>query len=119
MTFRVRTKRIYELPEASDGARVLVDRLWPRGVTKDAAQLTLWMKEIAPSPELRTWFCHKPERFDEFQARYREELNDEAVQPYVERLRKWAEGEGLTLLYAAKDEQVNHAVVLKRHLEGQ
>ncbi|THF76057.1 DUF488 domain-containing protein [Cohnella fermenti] len=117
MSGRLRLKRIYDPAEASDGARVLVDRLWPRGVTKEAAQLTLWLKEVAPSPELRDWFGHRPERFDEFQARYTEELAAPAVRPHLERLRRLAAGDGLTLLYAAKDERHNHAIVLKRHLE--
>ncbi|MBB6633709.1 DUF488 domain-containing protein [Cohnella thailandensis] len=117
MTFNARVKRIYEPADASDGARVLVDRLWPRGVAKEAAQLTLWMKEVAPSPELREWFGHRVDRFAEFQVRYREELAAPSIQPHLERLRRWAAAEGLTLLYAAKDERHNHAAVLKRHLE--
>lgn len=110
-------KRIYEKPEASDGMRLLVDRIWPRGISKEAAQLALWMKEIAPSPELRVWFGHRPERFEPFAARYTAELADAAARPYLERLMEWAERGKVTLLYAAKDMRHNHAVVLKRYVE--
>lgn len=112
-----RLKRIYDAPEREDGMRVLVDRLWPRGVSKEKAQLDEWMKTIAPSPELRAWFCHKPERFAEFSALYEQELGSEAAREPVERLRSWAKEKTVTLLYAAKDEEHNHAIVLKRFLE--
>jgi len=112
----IQIKRIYDTPAASDGFRVLVDRLWPRGVAKERAALDLWFKDIAPSPELRTWFGHKPERFAEFQARYVDELsqNTDAVKT-LEDLQ--AKHKTLTLLYAAKDPVVNHAVVLQKFLE--
>lgn len=112
----IRVKRIYEMPESADGKRILVDRLWPRGVTKEGAQLTLWMKEVAPSADLRVWFGHRPERFDAFQARYRAELAGEAARPYAEQLADWARRDTVTLLYAAKDTQFNHAVVLQRYV---
>lgn len=111
----IRIKRIYDPPEISDGYRVLVDRLWPRGVSKGSAKIDLWMKEIAPSTELRQWFHHDPDRWEEFKTRYRAELrtNREAL----ERLRVHAEEGPLTLLYGAKDVHHNHAMVLKAVLE--
>lgn len=116
-TGKLRVKRIYEPPDASDGVRVLVDRIWPRGVTREDAKLAVWMKEVAPSPALRTWFGHDPDKFEPFAARYEAELSEPRVRPYLERLRQWAERDGVTLLYAARDERHNHAVVLKRFLE--
>lgn len=111
----IRIKRIYEAPSANDGTRVLVDRLWPRGVTKERAALDMWLKEVAPSPDLRIWFGHKPERFKEFSHRYLGEL---AVNPAVNQLKELAAGaSNLTLLYAAKDPLINHAIVLKEYLQ--
>jgi len=108
-------KRIYDEPAASDGMRILVDRLWPRGVSKERAAIDLWLKEIAPSPELRTWFGHKPERFKEFSQKYNDEL---AKNPAVSEIRElMAKNKRLTLLYGAKDPAVNHAVVLQAFLE--
>jgi uncharacterized protein YeaO (DUF488 family) len=112
----MKVKRIYERADSSDGVRVLVDRIWPRGITKENAQLTVWMKEIAPSNELRQWFGHQPERFVEFKQRYEAELAGSSVQEYVEQLRRWAQEKQVTLLYAAKDEQHNQAVVLSQFL---
>jgi uncharacterized protein YeaO (DUF488 family) len=104
-------KRIYEPPAGEDGLRILVDRLWPRGVSKEAAALDLWLKEVAPTPELRTWFGHEPERFEEFSARYRAELESN---PALERLLEAArDADSVTLLYAARDPECNHAVVLR------
>lgn len=107
-------KRIYEPPAGSDGRRVLVDRLWPRGVSREAAAIDLWLKTIAPTPALRTWFGHDPARFAAFRDRYREELdaNPDAV---AELLALVDEGD-VTLLYAAHDRQANHAVVLAGYL---
>jgi uncharacterized protein YeaO (DUF488 family) len=108
-------KRIYEKPASTDGMRILVDRLWPRGVSKDAAALDLWSKEIAPTPELRTWFDHREDRFAEFKKRYLLELRSNPVVPDV------VKGIGkhkATLLYAAHDETVNHAVVLADYLRS-
>ncbi len=107
-------KRVYEEPAHADGYRVLVDRLWPRGVSKAAAKLDLWLKEIAPSAELRTWFGHDPQKFAAFAEAYRAELDHN---PAVETLRAAAVQQTVTLLYAARDEQINHAVVLKDYLE--
>lgn len=110
----IRTKRVYDPPAADDGIRVLVDRLWPRGLSKDHAALTLWLKDIAPSPALRQWFGHDPARWEEFTHRYRRELasNKEAVKELSEYLR---EGR-LTLLYGAHDTEHNHALVLSDYL---
>ena len=106
----VRLKRVYETVAPDDGYRVLVDRLWPRGVSKERAALDLWLKEAAPSPELRTeWHAH-PERWDEFSAAYRAEL---ATNPAVETLAGFAaQHPRLTLLYGAHDPERNHAVIL-------
>jgi uncharacterized protein YeaO (DUF488 family) len=116
----IRVKRIYDPASADDGARVLVDRLWPRGVRKQSAGLSLWLKDIAPSTELRQWFGHDPERWQEFGRRYRAELhhNDAAVEQLRDILRL---GQA-TLLYGAHDAMHNHALVLadymREHLEG-
>lgn len=109
-------KRIYENASKSDGYRVLVDRIWPRGVSKENAHLDEWLKEIAPSTELRKWFDHKKERFDEFSKRYFKELENQSE--LVEKLKKVASEKRLTLLYGAKDEKYNQAVVLKNFLEN-
>ena len=111
----VKIKRVYEPVAATDGLRVLVDRLWPRGVKKAAANLAFWMKDVAPSPKLRVWFGHRPERFKEFGGRYRKELDGN---PAVGELRKLARRQRVTLLYAARDPTVNHAVVLAAVLRG-
>lgn len=109
------TKRIYDEPADDDGYRVLVDRLWPRGVSKEDAQLDEWLKEIAPSTELRKWFDHDPDKFDEFKKRYEAELAEkEEVLYLVEK----ASQQPVILLYAAKDETHNHAVVLKKILKN-
>lgn len=109
----IRIKRAYEEAEESDGRRVLVDRLWPRGVSKEELKLDAWHKDIAPSPELRKWFGHDPTRWEEFQKRYRAEL-----QTHSEELRELKHGANhLTLIYAAKDPLHNNAVVLKQILE--
>jgi uncharacterized protein YeaO (DUF488 family) len=103
-------KRIYEPASRSDGTRVLVDRLWPRGVKKDDAKLDLWLKDVAPSTVLRQWFGHKPERWETFRERYLAELSKNEA---VVQLRQLAEkAKRLTLLYAARDEEHNEAVVL-------
>jgi uncharacterized protein YeaO (DUF488 family) len=108
MAFKI--KRIYEPAEPADGIRVLVDRLWPRGVKKATAYLDYWMKDVAPSPRLRLWFGHRPERFAEFGKRYKKELNGN---PELAELRKLGRGALVTLLYGARDPQVNHALVLQ------
>lgn len=108
-------KRIYEGPSADDGTRVLVDRLWPRGVSKEKAKLDLWLKEIAPSDELREWFNHKPERFDEFSRKYMAELVDNPAVAILRNLE--SKSKNVTLLYAAKDPAMNNAIILKKYLE--
>lgn len=111
-----RIKRIYDEPADDDGCRVLVDRLWPRGVSKERAGLELWLKEIAPSPPLRQEFAHMQERFADFRAQYEDELEDN---PAVDQLLDLAERhKTVTLLYAAKDPEVNHARVLLEFLLG-
>ncbi|AZO25248.1 DUF488 domain-containing protein [Mesorhizobium sp. M1E.F.Ca.ET.045.02.1.1] len=114
MAFDIAVKRVYGTPEKTDGQRVLVDRVWPRGVAKMDAALTLWLKEIAPSDALRKWFGHEPERWAEFQKRYHAELdrNEEAVAQLRGLLR---EGK-VTLLYGAHDEAHNNAVALAGYL---
>ena len=109
----VQIKRIYDAPADGDGERILVDRLWPRGMSKDKADLGEWMKEIAPSSELRQWFDHKPERWEEFRRRYREELQQN---PLVESLRERIARGMVTLLYGARDREFNDAVVLAEFL---
>lgn len=108
----VRLKRVYDPPALEDGVRVLVDRLWPRGLKRDAAGIDLWLKEAAPSAELRRWFGHDPGRWAEFRERYRAELA--ANSPAVAALRDLIkQGRPLTLLFAAKDAAHNNAVVLR------
>ena len=112
----IRIKRVYKPAEKADGFRVLVDRVWPRGISKENAAVELWMKEIGPSTELRRWFGHRPERWEEFRTRYREELKGK--QPSLDELRGYAERGPLTLVYSAKDEERNQAVVLSQILKG-
>jgi uncharacterized protein YeaO (DUF488 family) len=106
----VRTRRIYDDAEPGDGFRVLVDRIWPRGITKQEAALDAWMRELAPSTELRKWFGHDPKRWRVFRTRYRKELARHAAE--AEALRKRATQERVTLLYGARDREFNQAVVL-------
>jgi uncharacterized protein YeaO (DUF488 family) len=115
MPLDIRLKRAYEAPASDDGRRILVERLWPRGVTKDAAALDEWLKDIAPSAELRKWYSHVPDRWPEFQKRYRQELLKN--KSLVEELRMTCEAGTVTLVFAAKDEGRNSAVVLKAVLE--
>ncbi len=105
----LKMKRAYEKPAEDDGARVLVDRLWPRGVKKEDAQIVWWAKELAPSTELREWFGHDPAKYDEFAKRYRRELEGNEALPKLEGL--MSEGQ-VTLVYGAKDEEHNQARVL-------
>jgi uncharacterized protein YeaO (DUF488 family) len=108
-------KRAYEEPSPQDGERILVERLWPRGLTKARAAVDLWLKDVAPSPELRRWFAHDPAKWEEFERRYRQELegNPEAV----ELLRQKAKRVTVTLVYAARDPEHNSARILKELLE--
>ncbi|WP_150295473.1 DUF488 domain-containing protein [Sphingobium estronivorans] len=108
-------KRIYARPSDADGQRVLVDRIWPRGVSREDAALNLWLKEIAPSTNLRKWFGHDPSRFEAFRHRYRQELD--ANPKALAELYALADHGHVTLLYAAHDEHVNHALVLAEYLK--
>ncbi len=112
----VKVKRVYDQAERADGVRILVDRLWPRGLTKDEAALDEWIRDVAPSNKLRAWFGHKPDRWTEFQRRYRKELDMAERQEIVKRLRRIASIATVTLLYAAKDEEHNNAVALAAFL---
>lgn len=111
----MKIKRIYEKPEKSDGYRILVDRIWPRGISKESAALDEWEKEIAPSTELRKWFGHQPELYPEFKARYIDELKKSA--DILKRLKEISKKQTVTLLYSAKDEIHNQAVVLLEVLQ--
>lgn len=104
-------KRIYDPPSRTDGKRILVDRLWPRGLQKDAAKIDEWLKDIAPSDALRKWFGHDPGKWPAFKEKYRKELRDKSEM--IVRLRKEAKRGRVTLLFAAKDSEHNNAVVLK------
>jgi uncharacterized protein YeaO (DUF488 family) len=110
-------KRAYEPAEASDGQRVLVDRIWPRGVSKEELHADAWLRDLAPSTELRRWFNHLPERWPEFQRRYREELAQPAHQAELDDLAKRAATGTLTLVYGARDSERNQAVVLRDLLQ--
>jgi uncharacterized protein YeaO (DUF488 family) len=113
----IRTQRIYEPPSPADGCRVLVDRLWPRGLRKDAAALDHWLRELAPSTELRHWFNHDPARWDEFRRRYAEELDHGEAAEALATLRELAAAQPvLTLLHAAHDTEHNNAVALREYL---
>ena len=113
----LRIKRIYEAIEEQDGYRVLTDRLWPRGIAKTKAAIDLWEKTVAPSTELREWFGHIPERFPEFTERYLQELEDNSdATKFVELCQKQLEKSNVTLLYGAKDEVHNQAVVLQNFI---
>jgi len=113
----IRLKRAYESPAPEDGERILVERLWPRGVSKERAAIDLWMKEIAPSTELRQWYGHDPTKWEEFRRRYRAELAEKPE--LIAELREKAQQSTVTLIYAAKDEAHNSAVVLQEYLEAQ
>ncbi len=111
-------KRIYDEPAESDGKRILIDRLWPRGVSKAKADLDLWLKDAAPSPQLRTWFGHKSGNFAEFAQQYKYELaTDPQKQASLDQIIDLAQKEPVTLLYAARDPRINHAVVLMEFLQ--
>jgi uncharacterized protein YeaO (DUF488 family) len=110
MPIEVRAKRVYDEPDPGDGYRVLIDHVWPRGISKERAQLDEWARELAPSDELRKWFDHVAERFGEFRARYRDELG--AHREHVEELRRRAQSGPVTIVYAARDTEHNNAVVL-------
>ena len=114
----IRTKRIYEVPDVNDGIRILVDRLWPRGIKKESAAINAWEKGIAPSAELRKWFNHDSEKYPEFRRKYMEELDaSEDAERFLEYVIKNLRSTNMTLLYSAKDEEHNNALVLKDWLK--
>jgi uncharacterized protein YeaO (DUF488 family) len=113
----IKIKRVYEEIDRADGQRILVDRLWPRGVGKDRAQIDLWLKELAPSNDLRLWYAHEPQRWPGFQERYVMELQEPAKAPALKDLLHKAQDGTVTLVYAAHDTERNNAVVLKKFLE--
>lgn len=120
MMHQVKLKRIYEPVGDEDGKRVLIDRLWPRGVKKEQARLDEWMKEIAPSPKLRRWFNHRPDRFEKFCELYQKELAyDAGRRQLLEQICRYLKEDHVTFLYAAKDPIHNHAVVLKDWIMNQ
>lgn len=110
MTLNVRAKHVYEDPDPGDGYRVLIDHIWPRGISRARAHLDAWAKELAPSAELRKWFDHSPSRFQRFRTRYRRELASHV--DILEELRRRATNGPVTILYAARDQEHNNAVVL-------
>ncbi len=110
----LKIKRIYETPTPNDGVRIFVDRLWARGVTKARAHLDLWDKNIAPSTELRKWFNHEPEKFEEFNKCYQKELDSKPEE--IQKILNLLKEHNVTLVYAAKSPTINHAVVLKNYI---
>ena len=111
----IKTKRVYDKQEADDGFRILVDRIWPRGLKKNDIKLDLWQKDIAPSTSLRKWFNHDQRKWNEFKSRYYEELNDK--QEIIKMLLEKAENGIITLLYSSKEEKYNNAIALKEFLD--
>jgi uncharacterized protein YeaO (DUF488 family) len=109
----IKIKRVYEQPDKDDGRRILVDRLWPRGLTKEEAGVDLWLKDIAPSTELRKWFGHDPDRWEEFKERYRAELAEADKMEVLRDIAERAEEENVTLLFGAKDTRHNDARALE------
>lgn len=114
----IQLKRAYDAADKDDGYRVLVDRLWPRGVAKETLALEDWLKAIAPSPGLRKWFAHDQQKWVEFAQRYQQELSTGEQNEALESLREIVKRQKVTLVFAAKDEQCNHAVVLKQQLQS-
>lgn len=115
--YTIQIKRIYDQPESADGTRILVDRLWPRGISKERAHLERWAKEIAPSPELRKWYGHDAALYEEFSKRYVAELDmNEAGASFLEDCRAYLQRGNVTLVYAAKDTAHSHALVLQHWL---
>lgn len=110
----IRLKRIYDEPAPEDGTRILADRLWARGITKERARITLWAKDAAPSTELRKWYDHDPERFAEFEERYRSELDSAQGRAALEELLSAVDGDSLTLLTSAKVLEISHLAVLEK-----
>lgn len=114
----IRIKRVYDAPGKDDGERILVDRLWPRGVSREEARIVSWIKEIGPSTELRKWFGHDPTRWDEFQKRYERELHHPEKQAVLHNLADRSRRGTVTLVFGARDELHNNAMVLKHLIDG-
>lgn len=113
----ITVKRAYEAPEERDGRRILVDRVWPRGVRKDELRLDAWYRDLAPSTELRKWFAHDPERWSEFQKRYAAELKRAQARERIRELAALGKRGRVTLIYSARDEEHNQAIVLRDYLK--
>ena len=113
---RIKLKRVYEKPEDTDGVRILVERLWPRGLSKEKAKVDIWLKDAAPSTDLRKWFSHDPEKWEEFRKRYYSELENK--HDVVKQLIDLKEKENITFVYASKEENHNNAVALKEYAES-
>lgn len=118
MEKNIEIKRVYDKPDQNDGIRVLVDRFWPRGVRKDKARIELWPRDIAPSTDLRRWFKHDPERWEEFKEKYKRELEENRKVTDVKKKLEKIDRDKVTLLYAAADKEHNHALVLKDFLRA-
>lgn len=110
----IHLKRVYDDPSPHDGLRVLADRLWPRGISRERAELTLWAKDVSPSTGLRQWYTHDPEKFDEFEQRYRAELEEEPARSALEDLVRTVNGDTVTLLTSARDVDISHLAVLAK-----
>lgn len=113
---KLKIKRVYEQSAKEDGKRILVDRLWPRGLTKEKANIDLWLKDVAPSTELRKWFAHDPAKWDEFQKRYLKELKSNKDNVTI--IKELIKSGTVTLVYGARDQEHNEALVLEKHLTG-
>ena len=111
----IKIKRIYDFPAEDDGFRILVDRLWPRGLTKEKAKIDLWLKEIAPSDQLRKWYAHDPKKWAEFRKKYSKELNQK--RDFIDQIVKKTKEGDLTLLFSSKEEKLNNAVALREYIE--
>lgn len=112
----IRLKRVYLSKSKTDGVRILVERLWPRGISKEKAAIDIWLKEIAPSTELRKWFNHDPLKWNEFQKRYKNELK--AKKELTQELKEMVKNSTVTLVYSSKDEEHNNAIALKNYIEN-
>lgn len=111
----IKIKRIYDPPAEDDGLRILVDRLWPRGLTKEKAKVDLWLKEIAPSDQLRKWYSHDPKKWAEFKKKYSKELDQKI--DFIDQIVKRTKEGDLTLLFSSREEKLNNAVALKEYIE--
>lgn len=115
MPVKIQTKRVYEAASKADGVRILIDRIWPRGVSKEKAKIDFWAKEVAPSTELRQWYRHEPSKWVEFQRRYYEELDEN--QQHYDALTAYLKGDVVTLVYSSKETKLNNATALQQYIE--